>query len=253
MSQDYDLWKQLIPPRLLTVMIVNETNKCYRLRGGSVVGKARPLDTNVEPMEVDQPEETEEDAIDVPEKHRRNITRLVKKNNDLFAKKDKYLGHTSTVKMRIDYQGHRPLKNIPYRTLLNKRNIVDKAIDEMLEAKVIEISQSPWSFPLVVVKKKDGSDKMCVDFRTLNKIVSPVSFPLPLIVDILSLRPWRRQILRGLGREGMIFARTTWRGQQRKISLCQPPSTLPVQRDAFWVKQRACCLPRIDEYCLTRM
>ena len=57
----------------------------------------------------------------------------------------------------------------------------------MLEAKVIERSQSPWSFPLVVVKKKDGSDRMCVDFRTLNKIVRPVSYPLPLIDDILSL------------------------------------------------------------------
>ena len=57
----------------------------------------------------------------------------------------------------------------------------------MLEAKVIERSQSPWSFPLVVVKKKDGSDRMCVDFRTVNKIVRPVSFPLPLIDDILSL------------------------------------------------------------------
>ena len=84
-------------PHKIPVMIVNETYKCYRLRRGSVIGKARPLDTNeinnVEPME----EETEEDEIDVPEKHRRNIIRLVKKNKDLFAKKDKELGHTSTV------------------------------------------------------------------------------------------------------------------------------------------------------------
>ena len=125
-------------PHKTPVMIVNETNKCYRLRKGSVIGKARPLDTNeinnVEPMEVDQPEETEEDEIDVPEKHRPNITRLVKKNTDLFAKKDKDLGHTSTVKMKIDCQGHRPLKNRAYRTPLNKRKIIDKAIDEMLEA-----------------------------------------------------------------------------------------------------------------------
>ena len=64
-------------PYKIPVMIVNETNKCYRLRRGSVIGKARPLDNNeinnVEPMEVDQPEETEEDEIDVPEKHRPNI------------------------------------------------------------------------------------------------------------------------------------------------------------------------------------
>ena len=89
--------------------------------------------------------------------------------------------------MRIDVGNNIPLKIRAYRTPLNKRKIIDKAIDEMLEAKVIERSQSPWSFPLVVVKKKDGSDRMCVDFRTLNKIGKPISFPLPLIDDILSL------------------------------------------------------------------
>ena len=89
-------------------------------------------------MEVDQPEETEEDEIDVPDKYKRNITRLVKKNNDLFGKKDNYLGHTRTVKMRIDCQGHIPMKNRPYRTPLNNRKIIDKAINEILEAKVIE-------------------------------------------------------------------------------------------------------------------
>ena len=76
---------------------------------------------------------------------------------------------------------------IVYRVPLNKREIIDKAVKEMLDAKIIERSQSPWSFPLVVVKKKDGSDRMCVDFRTLNKIVKPVSFPLPLIDDIQKL------------------------------------------------------------------
>ena len=179
-------------PHKIPVMIINETNKCYRLKRGSVIGKARSLDTceinNVEPMEVDEPEEPQDDLkeIQVPLQHRRNITTLIQQNKDLFAKKDTDLGHTDTVKMRIDTGDHRPLKNRPYRTPLNKRKIIDKAIDEMLEAKVIERSQSPWSFPLVVVKKKDGSDRMCVDFRTLNKVVRPISFPLPLIDDIIA-------------------------------------------------------------------
>ena len=81
-------------PHKIPVMIVNKTNNCYRLRRGSVIWKARPLNTseinNVEPMEVDQPEETGDDKkIDVPEKYRRNITRRVTKNKDLFAKTDK--------------------------------------------------------------------------------------------------------------------------------------------------------------------
>lgn len=57
----------------------------------------------------------------------------------------------------------------------------------MMSAKIDDISQSPWSFPLVVVKKKNGSDQMWVDFRNLNKIVRPISFTYPLIDDILCL------------------------------------------------------------------
>ena len=181
-------------PNRIPIMIINETNRCYRLRKGSVIGKARPLSqnevNNIEPMEVDQGHESDDDfqEIQVSEGHRPQIIRLVRENKDLFAKSDKNLGSTTTVKMRIQTDSNQqPIRNRPYRTPLNKRKIIDQAIDEMLEAKVIERSQSPWSFPLVVVKKKDGSDRMCVDFRTLNKIVRPVSYPLPLIDDILSL------------------------------------------------------------------
>lgn len=127
------------------------------------------------------------EKIDVPKRFEQSVQRLVNKNKDLFAKNDSDLGVTETVKMKIDTEGHHPIKNRPYRAPLNKRQIIDKAIAEIMDAKIIERSQSPWSFPLVVVKKKDGSDRMCVDFRSLNKIVKPVSFPLPLIDDILCL------------------------------------------------------------------
>ena len=56
----------------------------------------------------------------------------------------------------------------------------------MLKANVIKRSKSPWSFPLVVVQKKDGTSRMCVDFRKLNKITKTMSYPLPLIDDILA-------------------------------------------------------------------
>ena len=64
--------------------------------------------------------------------------------------------------------------------------MTEKAIDEMIEAKVIERSQSPWSFPVEVVDKQDGSKKFCVDFRKLNKVTKTMSCPLPLIADILA-------------------------------------------------------------------
>ncbi|KAK3107127.1 hypothetical protein FSP39_007863 [Pinctada imbricata] len=141
-------------------------------------------------MEVDEPEteiKSDFEELHVPEGRRQEIIKLLKKNKDLIAKKDSDLGGTKTVQMKIDTGSHHPIKNRPYRTPLNNRKVIDEAIDEMLDAQVIRRSQSPWSFPLLVAKRKDGSDRMCVDFRTLNKIVKPISFPLPLIDDILSL------------------------------------------------------------------
>ena len=60
------------------------------------------------------------------------------KNKDMFAKTDKDLGHSSTVKMGIDVGNNRPVKIRAYRTPLNRRKIIDKAIDEMLEAKSLK-------------------------------------------------------------------------------------------------------------------
>lgn len=100
--------------------------------------------------------------------------------------KDSELSHTDTSRMKIDTGNHPPIKLRPYRTPLNNRKVIDEAIDEMLEAKVIERSNSPWSFPVVIVDKKDGSKRFCVDFRKLNAITRPISYPLPLIDDILA-------------------------------------------------------------------
>ena len=50
----------------------------------------------------------------------------------------------------------------------------------------INLARSPWAFPIVVVDKKDGSKRFCVDFRRLNKVSKIVSYPLPLIDDILT-------------------------------------------------------------------
>lgn len=171
--------------RNIPIIIVNQSNRHYKIPRGHIVGRVTPTETT-EICEI-QNDTSEDEKINVPRKFETSIKSIIRRNKDLFAKKDSDLGLTNTVKMSIDTGDHDPIKNRPYRVPLNKRQIIDKAVKEMLDAKIIDRSQSPWSFPLVVVKKKDGSDRMCVDFRTLNKIVKPVSFPLPLIDDILCL------------------------------------------------------------------
>ena len=84
--------------------------------------------------------------------------------------------------MQVDVCNNGPIKMRPYRIPIKNREIINKAIDDMLDADIIRRSRSPWSFPVVIVDKKDGIKWFCVDFRRLKKN----SYPLPLIDDILA-------------------------------------------------------------------
>ena len=89
--------------------------------------------------------------------------------------------------MKIDTGDHQPIRLRPYRTPVHKRGVVGEAVKDMLDAGIIERSKSPWSFPIIIVEKKDGGHRFCVDFRKLNAITKPMAVPLPLIDDILAL------------------------------------------------------------------
>lgn len=71
----------------------------------------------------------------------------------------------------------------PYRLGENERQVVREKVNELLEAGVIRPSCSPFSSPVLLVKKKDGSDRMCVDYRELNENTVADRYPLPLIED----------------------------------------------------------------------
>lgn len=74
-----------------------------------------------------------------------------------------------------------PARQIP----LAKQGEVDDMLRTMLEEGVIEPSESPWVSPVVLVKKKDGTTRFCVDYRRLNEVTKKDSYPLPRIDDIL--------------------------------------------------------------------
>ncbi|CAH2102350.1 unnamed protein product [Euphydryas editha] len=71
----------------------------------------------------------------------------------------------------------------PYRLSSDERQIVRSKVRELMEANVIRPSHSPFASPILLVKKRDGSDRMVVDYRELNSNTVPDRFPLPLIAD----------------------------------------------------------------------
>ena len=110
---------------------------------------------------------------------------LFKKYRDVFAFPGDQLGRTSLVQHVIDTGDAMPIKQRPHRASPDVKKEIDRQVDEMLENGIIKESVSPWSSPVVLVKKRDGSYRFCVDFRKLNKVSKLYSFPMPLVADVL--------------------------------------------------------------------
>ena len=110
---------------------------------------------------------------------------LFVKYRDVFALSDSELGRMSLVQHVIDTGDATPIKQRPYHTSPEGKQEIDRQVNNMLEHGIIQESVSAWSSPVVLVKKKDGSMRFCVDYRKLNKVTKKDSFPLPLIADTL--------------------------------------------------------------------
>ena len=103
----------------------------------------------------------------------------------MFSLDEGERGETSIVKMSIDTGDSLPRKQNPRRMPFMVRQEVARQLEGMQRNRVIQPSSSPWSSPVVMVRKKDGTHRFCVDYRSLNSISKADTFPLPRIDDLL--------------------------------------------------------------------
>ena len=148
----------LAEDRSLPILIVNNTNKFIRIYRHGLLAKISGIQGQFKVMQVKSAMKQNDGEsilnlsdLDVSPQYKSQIEKLIIKNQDLFADKDSELGHTETVKMQIDTGNNKPIKMRPYRTPIKNREVIDKAVNEMLDAEGIRRSRSPWSFPVVIV------------------------------------------------------------------------------------------------------
>ena len=102
---------------------------------------------------------------------------------DCFIGESGQVGFTNMTKHHINVEDHGPIKSQPYKRSFAEKDELDKHIDKLLEDKKIVPSDSPWASPVVMVQKKDGTMRSCIDYRHLNKVTKKDGYPLPRIDD----------------------------------------------------------------------
>ena len=123
----------------------------------------------------------------IPKNETDRVRSLILDYHDIFAVSEKSLTQTGVVEHCIDTGDAQPIKQKSYRHAYSQKPVISEHVNQMLSKNVIEKSNSPWSSPVVLVGKKDGSIRFCIDFRKLNAVTKKDTFPLPRIDETLEV------------------------------------------------------------------
>ena len=186
-----DPGKSIVP-----VLALNQKGRQLKIRAGSLIGIAHPQlvariqvdESDIRVIVFELPEHLHDmvnSAEDLNPNQREQLVNLISEFHDVFVGPNGELGRTSAAKHRIITTTPQPIRQAPRRMGWARRKIAEEAVDNTLAQGVIEPSDSPYSSPIVLVPKKDGSTRFCVDFRLLNDVTYKDAYPLPRIEDII--------------------------------------------------------------------
>ena len=110
---------------------------------------------------------------------------VLKEYEDIFSSSKMDIGCTQLLKHRIDTGDALPIALPPRRIPLALEEKVDKLVEDLIANDIIQPSESPWNAPIVIVAKKNGDIRMCVDYRRLNAITRKAIYPIPATQQFL--------------------------------------------------------------------
>jgi len=129
---------------------------------------------------------------DISISQRAELEALLLEFEDTISVGGEKMGKARGVEYNIDTGSNTPFKSAPRRWSPTAMEQVDKEIEVMLKKDIIRPSQSPWASSPVLIRKKDGSIRFCVDYRRLNNLTVKDSYPLPRIDDLVDRVAGRR-------------------------------------------------------------
>jgi len=103
---------------------------------------------------------------------------------DLFSSDLKGRPSCAVTQHKIETGDALPIRCRQYHYSPDGQQFITEEIGRLLEAGIIQPSNGPWCFPVVLVKKKNGKTRMCIDYRRLNQVTKLDSYPLPFIQEI---------------------------------------------------------------------
>ena len=168
------------PEDLVDVEIPHSSEMCENKKSEPPQSESKISDKPVSPYLPPTYEHFDENQQD-------QLNTLLLEFSDIFANSPEELGRTNVVYHKIDTGNALPIKQRPYRIPFSQKAVIDRHIENMLKLDVIEPSYSPWASPIVIVKKKSGEDRFCIDYRKLNSLSKRDAFPIPRIDDTLDM------------------------------------------------------------------
>lgn len=119
------------------------------------------------------------------------MSRLCNRFNEVFYLEGDPLKHTDVIQHEIELKpGTTPIFTRQYRIPESQKEEIQKQLDDLESRGIIEKSNSPWNSPLLLVPKKDNEKgekrfRLVIDYRRLNGVTQPLSYPIPLVDEII--------------------------------------------------------------------
>ena len=155
---------------------------------------------------------------------RRRLAEVLLEYADIFpVPGDPLTGHTDAVEHDINTGDRSPIRCAPRRMSSQKMKREEDCVADMLTGGQIEASDSPWSSPVVLVTKKDGGTRFCVDYRQLNDATIKDAYPLPRIDDTLDMLAGKQWF------STLDLASGYWQVSLSKEARAKTPANRPLQ------------------------